>query len=56
MFGSNKRIEWLRQELDELRKAHLELRDYTVKLTDDVNTWAQDISRKLDKQNKEKTK
>ena len=56
MFGRDKRVDSLRAELDELRKAHLELRDYTVKLTDDVNTWAQSISKKLDKQNKEAAK
>lgn len=56
MFGYRDRMDDLQQQLDELRKAHLELRDYTVKLTDDVNAWAQSISRKLDKQNKEKAK
>lgn len=56
MFGRDRRVEDLQRQLDELRKAHLELRDYCVKLTDDVNTWAQGISKKLDKQNKEAAK
>ena len=39
MFGGNREVEELRREFDRLRKAHLELRDYCTKLTDDVNTW-----------------
>jgi hypothetical protein len=56
MFGKDKRVEWLRQELDQLRAAHIELRDYCVKLTDDVNKWAQGMEAQLEKLNEEATK
>lgn len=56
MFGGNREVEELRREFDRLRKAHLELRDYCTKLTDDVNTWAQGITAQLETLNKEKKK
>ena len=56
MFGKDRRVEDLQNQLDELRRAHLELRDYTVKLTDDVNKWAQKTTAQLSKLNKEAAK
>lgn len=55
MFG-NRRVDDLQNQLDELRRAHLELRDYSVKLTNDVNKWAQETTAQLKKLNKEATK
>ena len=56
MFGSSREVEELRREFDRLRKSHLDLRDYCVKLTDDMNKWAQGISAQLETLNKEKKK